>query len=465
MTMRRLLGAGGGLVLVLGAIYGASRLGVTEPRAVDLSTAALGTSPATMGVSRQAPTTMPSSTQTEAASPRVPVQPTSTPLPEVSFPVGPGSVDVIPHQIVRTSDDRLFIFAGYPYSKEVNAYWTDAPGLPDSLEAFAGHSHIETPADPLSVDAAYGGGRWIVILVNEQDGELRAYPFDTLALAFLQPMTIAQKNPTVDGDYLGTSGVSGMFDAAGILHVAYWGEGDHIDYQSFTLDMETGRLERDGGPKRLDTDGSANHPILATGPDNSLTVAWISESTPGARIDVRTRDASGAWAEIESVSRGPVWHSSYFGVNIDQGPSLVVDGMGVRHLAYIEDYGTAGEYGRVHYVVGSEGDWHDQALSIWSHDPALVVRAPGQLVLIGHGHPENSTCKRMDDICFSTLDDSGAWSDPISFAIPPDGASFDSSPSVKWSGAPAGLVRPETVEFAFFSTPYNAPTVFYGRLP
>ena len=48
-------------------------------------------------------------------------------------------------------------------------------------------------------------------------------------------------------------------------------------------------------------------------------------------------------------------------------------------------------------------------------------------------------------------------------AAPPAGQSFDSSPSVKWSVV--GLNRPETIEFLFFMTPYNNPTLYYARLP
>src|SRR5436309_2922948 len=29
----------------------------------------------------------------------------------VTFPIGPGATDVIPHQIIRTHDDRLYVFA------------------------------------------------------------------------------------------------------------------------------------------------------------------------------------------------------------------------------------------------------------------------------------------------------------------------------------------------------------------
>ncbi len=47
----------------------------------------------------------------------------------INFPIGPGMVDLSVHQIVRTNDDRVFIFGGEAaYSTAVVGYWTTVPG-------------------------------------------------------------------------------------------------------------------------------------------------------------------------------------------------------------------------------------------------------------------------------------------------------------------------------------------------
>jgi hypothetical protein len=394
-----------------------------------------------------------------------PAAPTPTPAPSAYFAVGSGSVDVIPRQLVRTADDRVVLFVSRPYASGLWAYWTESPGLPDTSAAFGGTASIGTSDDPISVEAAYGGGRFVFVLANLQNGELGAYPFDTQAGSFGSPSILASGIPTVGGDYLGSSGVSAMVDRNGLLQVAYWASGDQIVHQAYSIDPGTGAISLQGPSTRLDGSGSANHPVLAVAPDNSLTVAWVSEAGAPVRILARTRSSTGTWGDLEAVSTAPVWHSTNAGVNIDQGPSLLIGPEGTRHLAYIEDYVSGGDYGRVHYVTRVGTAWTDSTLAIWSHDPALAIDADGDLFLIGHGHPANATCRRMDDMCTASRSRSGTWSNPVVFAAAPSGSSFDSSPSVKWSGSAAGFVRPETVEFAFFSTPYNSPTVYYGRLP
>ncbi len=55
----------------------------------------------------------------------------------VTFPVGLGFSDVIPHQIVRTVADRVYIFGGKAhYSTALVGYWTTAAGLPTATSSF-----------------------------------------------------------------------------------------------------------------------------------------------------------------------------------------------------------------------------------------------------------------------------------------------------------------------------------------
>jgi hypothetical protein len=214
--------------------------------------------------------------------------------PPVYFSVGPGYSDVIPHQIVRANTDHVYVFAGQAYSADISSYWTTAEGLPNGTNDFAIAAHVTGNSDPISLDAVYDGGSVVHVLVNMRDGQLKDYPFNITSNAFNSPITLATDSGTLASDYLGTSGVSGMVDLGGRLHVAYWTQGKHITHRAYTYDSTSNALTPEGGATQVDASGSANHPVVAVSPlDNSLTVAWISEATDPARILARSRTDAG----------------------------------------------------------------------------------------------------------------------------------------------------------------------------
>jgi hypothetical protein len=112
---------------------------------------------------------------------------------------------------------------------------------------------------------------------------------------------------------------------------------------------------------QVDTAGNANHPSVAISPaDNSLIVAWVSEADNPPKIRTRIRASNGTWGAIQSASIASVWTSTDWGINIDQGPSLIIDPTGTKHLAYIQSFeATVGDYGRIHYVTDTGSGWVD----------------------------------------------------------------------------------------------------------
>ncbi|MEO8610030.1 MAG: hypothetical protein ABI690_19205 [Chloroflexota bacterium] len=378
------------------------------------------------------------------------------------FKVGKGYTDSIPRQIIRTQDDRLFIFApNAQYTNAVNAFWTNAAGLPSATSSFDGTTSFTESAAPLSVNAAYDGGTIIHILVNTQAGLVKDYPFDTTLRTFRSPTTLASGAPTVTGEYIGSVGISGMVDKNGLLQVAYWSNGNHITHQAYTYNASTNALTASGGATQVDTAGSANHPILAVSPlDNSVTVAWVSESG-SPKILARTRSSAGSWGAVESVSTAVPWTSRNSGVNIDQGPTLLITPNGAKHLLYIENWDSTNDYGHVHYVTNSGSGWSDVALNFYSHAPNLATNSAGNLYLIGHGGVHTG---QNDDLYIMEKNSSGTWGSPQLFAAAPNGTSFDASPSVKWSVV--GFNRPDTIETVFFGADggnYSNTTLYYGR--
>src|SRR5258708_35188740 len=113
-----------------------------------------------------------------------------------------------------------------------------------------------------SLEGAYDGGQFMHLLVANQAGKLEDYPFDTTANAFRPAKTLSTGDPTVSGDYIGTSGITGMFDGTGVLRLAYWSANNHITYRAYSYNATSDTLTLVDGPTQVDVSGAANHPSL-----------------------------------------------------------------------------------------------------------------------------------------------------------------------------------------------------------
>jgi len=380
-----------------------------------------------------------------------------------TFAIKAGWSDVIPHQLVRTADDRLYYFGTRGEASAIlYAYWTAAAGMPNSGSDFSGSVQVNNGANILSATAVYDGAALIHVLTNGMDGKIVDRVFDTRSNTFGTAKVLETTGATVSGYFLGTSGVSAMLDQNQVLHVSYWATGSHVIYRSYSYSAALDALTLLDGPTQLDASGNANHPVLAVSPaDGSVSVAWIVQ----AQIVAKTKKA-GSWGSLETVSSAPVWTSTDSGINIDQGPSLVIGLDGRKHLAYIENWRNSApyDYGRVHYVTSSGTGWVDQYIGSYSHNPAIAITAAGQVSIIGHGYPLNSVCTSIDDMCRYQRNADGSWAAPQLLRAAQGSQTFDSSPSVKWSVV--GNYRPEVIEFVFaeVGSGYDNPILYYGRL-
>ena len=381
------------------------------------------------------------------------------------FSMGMGGTDVIPHQLVRTNTDHLYIFVNQQSSAVLRVYRTTGTGIPENASAFAAPIQLTEISNLISVDAVYDGGSIVHVLINMQNGHIKDYPFNVATNAFNAPITLATNGGYVSsGLYVGTSGMAGMVDLNGKLQVTYWKNDNHIFHRAYTYNSAINTLTPAGDFVQVDTAGGANHPAVAISPfNNSLTVAWVSQVDNPPKIRTRTRTSDGTWSSVQNASSAAVWTSTDNGINIDQGPSLVIDMSGTKHLTYIQSFdGSVGDYGRIHYVTDNGSGWVDEALNAFTHDPALALNSTGEVYIIGHGHPKNPTCLSMLDMCTIKKSTTGTWGTPQLFALHPNGSSFDSSPSVKWSVV--GFNRPDVIEFVFFKTPYDSPVLYYGQI-
>jgi hypothetical protein len=144
---------------------------------------------------------------------------------------------------------------------------------------------------------------------------------------------------------------------------------------------------------------------------------------------------------------------------------MVITPSGVKHLIYIENFDGTGDYGKLHYVKNSGSGWVDTSVTqFYTHAPAIATNTLSELFVIGHGHPNNPSCKSMLDVCFVKQNTNGSWTNPALFTAHPGTDSLDASVSVKWGVA--GWNAPETIEFAFFSAnngSYQNTDLWYGR--
>ena len=385
-----------------------------------------------------------------------------------SFSIGSALVDAIPHQIVRTSADKAYAFAAKAqYSSEIRGYYTPSAGLPNSSAAFSAITPFSDTANIITLDTVYDGGNIIHVLWLNRSGELKDRPFDTSSNSFKSIITIATGLPTIAGDYIGSSGVSGVMEPGGKLHIAHWSQdgssNKHITHRAYTYNSGANTLTLVEGPTQVDADPAhqPNHPAIALSPlDNSVTVAWVASPTTPREIMARTRSSAGVWGSVENISTvGTPWTSSNAGINIDQGPTLLIDSAGTRHLAYMGNFEASLDYGRIYYAAKSGASWTDQALSYFTHAPVVAINNSGTVHLLGHGHARNpSTCITVPDICYWAKNGDGSWPAPQLIA----NISSDTSFSVKWSVV--GFNRPETIEFLFFGGAYTSPTLYYGRI-
>jgi hypothetical protein len=338
--------------------------------------------------------------------------------------------------------------------------------MPVKGSDFSGKLQLTSSSNILSVALVYDGSHIIHVITNTVDGKITDRPFDTNTNQYKTSKVLDTTGGTVSGYYLGTSGLTAAMDLNSVLHVAYWTSANHILYRAYTYDATQDALTLVDGPTQIDTSGSANHPVLAVSPlDGSLTAAWVSQATSPAKILARTK-TSGTWGSVETVSSASVWTSADSGINIDQGPSLIIATTGVKYLTYIENWRVTSpyDYGRVHLVSNSGSGWTDQYIGSYAHDPAVAINSAGQLYIIGHGYPLNAACTSIDDLCMYKRNSDGTWATPKLFLAHQGTQSFDDSPSVKWSAV--GYNRSDTIEFVFaeVGSGYANTTLYYGRI-
>ena len=100
-------------------------------------------------------------------------------------------MDVIPHQIIRASNDNLYIFSSAQASNILRTYRTLEPGFPESTADFAPAIEVNETKNIISVDALYDGRNIIHVIINTLAGEVKDHPFDTTMNSYMPAITLA----------------------------------------------------------------------------------------------------------------------------------------------------------------------------------------------------------------------------------------------------------------------------------
>jgi hypothetical protein len=385
------------------------------------------------------PTATPSATPTDGPTPTLGPTPTEMPgTPGLTrLQMGElGFSDAGTHQVLRTSADRVYIFAPEIYKNYIRAFRATSTGTPAGF-AEADQAHRPAAANPIwSLDAAIDAQDIVHVLYIAQAGPVIYQTFDTRSDLWGAAATIANSPWPIRNSGLrqGSEGVSLAIDAGGVVHAVYsktQSNRRHIYYNN-----------NQGGSWNHEAlvDDQANsdnsHATLAFGPDGTLYVAWLADTSsaqnPAGSIRVRAR-RNGAWAGASQVD-GNVFRNNEY--SIDQGPSLLVAVDGKVHVVYIGPYEpvpgspTGFDYGRLHHKVSGDGGviWTpDDPPPLYTHSPTLATDPQGNLYVFGHR--EYWKANHCADMLVNARPAGGTWGQ---WKVLAKGC-YDSSVSAKWS--------------------------------
>jgi hypothetical protein len=346
--------------------------------------------------------------------------------------VGPGFSDVGTHQVVRTSADRVYIFAPELYQNYIHAYRATTAGIPSAFaEADAAHRPVARAAISV-VDAAIDGNDRVHLIWMDNDGPMLYGTFDTRTDAWGPSTQLADSRwPSSNGLRQGSEGVALALDGAGTVHVVYTLVENSRRYLYYNNNA--------GGTwnhqARVDDQNGVNngHPTMAFDGNGRLYVAWLVEAGANqGSLRIRGRSAGGAWDSASTLIAAGQFANDFY--SLDQGPSLLITRDGRLHIAYIgayEQVGSQFQYGRIHYRHSADGiQWtaDDPPTAHYTHNPSLATDAAGTIYLFGHEEAW------LRDSCASMYmykkPAGGNWTPDWSLLA--DGC-LDSSVSVKWS--------------------------------
>ena len=293
--------------------------------------------------------------------------------------VGPGYVDASVRQVVRTSGDRVYVFAADDTAQKlgtgpgvIRAYRADRSGVPASFaEVDGAHRPTSSGTDVLgSPDARLDlNGVVHLVYVNKADHTLVYRTFFPATDTWGPPVTLAT------GVSVGTHSFR-RAETANTL-VLDRAEAPHVVYTAGNSVLYRNRVAGSwSAPEVIATTTAPIHPQLAADGDGNLHVSWLDQSSP-PRIRYAKRNA-GAWGPAEVVADGDVLSNA----NLDQGPSIVVTQSGVPVVLYV----SALPASAVRVKYRSTTGWALDAIpsDLYTHTPQIYSAGDDLYAFLGH---------------------------------------------------------------------------------
>lgn len=380
------------------------------------------------------------------------------PLNSASFgqrvTVGHGFVEASARQVVRTSDDFVYIITADDSTNPASIHvWKGSPaGIPTSFTEMDA-AHRPTAYKIGSPDTRLDRSGMIHIAYNDETNHTLYYQtFNTATDTWGVRTALATNAETglANGSTLDRTGnVAIILDGNDDPNIAYTTTSNTVVYVP-----SNGTSGGFGTPQTVATGTLPIHPALAMDGTGAVDLTWAdntaalgckscSTTSPSTRIMFAQCSPGGVWSTPEVV--GTKANSNIY---LDQSPNIVVDSGNIPYVTYI--------FGSPDYLEiarrTSPGTWVNDspassAYSGYVHDPSLYSAGKDVYAIPGHDG------KTHFGYFYELGGDGNTWSPWVLL----DSTQNDGSPSIRWD--PARDNDPRVIDMIYFNE--KSPTTLY----